>query len=103
VVQNSSTLTLLNAATLTGTFGNIASGARLQTSDGVGSFIVSVSGTQLTLSQFLLNASTYLWSGGDLVTAGNVTPSLLPSNTVPTGGHLAIFTTADHNFASQSV
>jgi len=47
-VQGTGTFTLLNAATLTGTFANVTTnGFRLATTDGLGSFAVNFSGTAL--------------------------------------------------------
>ena len=99
-VQNSDSLTLLLAGAVAGAFDNIAGGARLATSDGAGSFLVTLSGTALSLSQFQLDPSTYLWSGGTL---GSVTPAALPANIVPVGGRLAIYSAADHTFNSQTL
>jgi hypothetical protein len=53
------TYTVLDAATLTGSFANVANGARLATEDGSGSFVVnygpgsSFDATQVVLSAFL--------------------------------------------------
>jgi hypothetical protein len=52
-VTGSNTFTLMNSTGLTGSFTNIASGSRLDTSDGFGSFLVTYNGTSLTLSGFL--------------------------------------------------
>ncbi|MBI4622495.1 MAG: PEP-CTERM sorting domain-containing protein, partial [Verrucomicrobia bacterium] len=102
-VQGTDTFTLFSAGSLTGAFGNIASGARLGSADGAGSFQVDVSGTTLTLSQFILGPTTYIWSGGNLNTVGNITPSLLNASTVAAGDHLAISTGADHDFNATAI
>ena len=52
-VQSSDVFTLLAAQTITGQFTNVASGDRLQTADGSGSFLVTYNGQQITLSKFL--------------------------------------------------
>ena len=51
-VQPADTFTVLNAASLSGAFANAASGARLTTTDGLGSFLVNYSGLAVTLSSF---------------------------------------------------
>jgi hypothetical protein len=102
-VQSSDVLTLVNASAVTGAFGNIVSGSRLNSTDGTGSFRVDVTGSALTLSQFALGANTFIWSGGNLNTLGNVTPSLLTSSIVPTGAHLAIYTAADHDLNATAI
>ena len=102
-VQNSDTLTLFNSASLAGSFANIASGSRLNSADGAGSFLVNVAGTAVTLSQFLLGANTFIWTGGDLNTGSDVTPSLLTASTIPAGGHLAVYTSANHDFNGTAI
>ncbi len=52
-VQPSDTFTILAAQSIAGHFTNVASGARLDTADGSGSFIVTYSGQQIILSNFL--------------------------------------------------
>jgi hypothetical protein len=52
-IQSSDTFTVLAAQSITGQFANVASGARLVTADGSGSFIVTYSGSQIILSNFL--------------------------------------------------
>ncbi|MGH7936947.1 MAG: beta strand repeat-containing protein, partial [Bryobacteraceae bacterium] len=62
-VTGSDTFTLMTTNGLNGSFTNIASGDRLQTSDGFGSFLVTYNGTTLSLSNFILG------SGPTVVTA----------------------------------
>jgi|GEM_PF-961658 len=102
-LQNTDTLTLLNAASVTGAFANIAHGSRLSSTDGNGSFQVNVTGSTITLTQFLLGANTFVWNGGNLNTTGNVAPTLLSASTVPAGSRLAIYTNADHDFNATTV
>ena len=52
-VQSSDTFTILAAQNIAGQFTNVASGARLDTADGSGSFLVTYSGPQIILSKFL--------------------------------------------------
>ncbi len=53
-VTGSDVFTVLNSSsTLTGSFANVASGTRLTTSDGFGSFVVTYSGSDVVLSNFL--------------------------------------------------
>jgi hypothetical protein len=52
-VQSSDVFTLLAAQTIGGQFTNVASGARLPTEEGSGSFLVTYSGQQIILSKFL--------------------------------------------------
>jgi hypothetical protein len=56
-VQPSDVFTLLAGQTIGGQFANVASGARLPTTDGSGSFIVTYSGQQIVLSNFSPAAS----------------------------------------------
>ncbi len=51
-VSNSDTFTLVSSNGLSGSFTNIASGNRLDTSDGFGSFLVTYSGDEIILSNF---------------------------------------------------
>ena len=62
-VQGTDTFTLLNAATLTGTFANVTTtGFRLATTDGLGSFAVNFSGTALTISNFVPVPEPSTWA-----------------------------------------
>ena len=100
-LTGSESFTLLNATAVSGAFSNVATGTRFNSADGVGSFLLTVAGTNITLSNFILSPTTYIWSGGDLSTAGNVTPTLLVNRTVDAGTSLAIATSADHDFNGQ--
>lgn len=51
-ILNSNTFTIITGSSLSGTFDNISLG-RVETSDGYGSFLVSMSGNSLILSDFL--------------------------------------------------
>jgi hypothetical protein len=56
-VSNSNTFTVLSSTTtLSGTFANVASGTRLNTSDSSGSFLVTYSGSNIVLSDFMTGA-----------------------------------------------
>jgi len=52
VPPSSGTFTVLTAAAVTGSFNNVASGSRLTTTDGLGSFVVTATGAAVTLSNF---------------------------------------------------
>ena len=52
-VLNSDTFTILNAASIAGMFDNLDINSRVLTSDGAGSFLVSLLGNSLVLSNFL--------------------------------------------------
>ena len=68
-VNGSDAFTLLSTASpIAGAFYNVASGARLDTTDGFGSFLVNYSGSDLILSNFIPNTR---WLGGN----GNWTDS----------------------------
>ena len=54
-IQASDIFTVLSAQSITGQFTNVVSGGRLTTTDGSGSFVVTYSGNQLVLSNFLPN------------------------------------------------
>jgi hypothetical protein len=54
-IKSSNTFTLLSAQTITGEFSNVASGGRLSTEDGRGSFLVTYDGTSVVLSKFKRN------------------------------------------------
>jgi hypothetical protein len=70
-VQSSDVFTLLAAQTVGGQFTNVASGARLPTADGSGSFVVTYSGQQIVLSSFSPAASGGASDGpGSLVSPG---------------------------------
>jgi hypothetical protein len=51
-VSPTDTFTVLTATSLTGSFSNVASGSRLQTNFGQGSFLVTYSGNSIVLSNF---------------------------------------------------
>lgn len=51
-IARGASFTVLTAGTITGTFANVASGARLTTEGGEGSFLIDYSGTQLLLDDF---------------------------------------------------
>ena len=82
-VMQSDSFTVLNSTTtLSGAFQNVASGARLNTSDDAGSFMVTYSGSNIVLSDFMATAfqiaNTYVLNtegpitvGSDLVSAPN--------------------------------
>ena len=53
VPSASGTFTVLAAGAISGSFSNVASGSRLTTSDGLGSFVVTLSSTNVTLTSFL--------------------------------------------------
>ena len=52
-VQSSDTFTLLTAQSINGQFANVGNGARLPTTDGSGSFVVTYNGNSVVLSDFL--------------------------------------------------
>lgn len=56
------TFTLINAASLTGTFANAANGARLFATDGQSSFLVAYTSTSLTLSGFSAIPEPSTWA-----------------------------------------
>ena len=59
-VSGSNSFTLMNSSSaFIGSFTNIASGDRLNTSDGAGSFLVTYNGTNLVLSNFLPGGRDY--------------------------------------------
>ncbi len=67
-VNGSNSFTVLTASSaLSGVFTNVASGSRLNTSDGFGSFVVTYSGSNVVLSNYLATGLAGLWQGG----AGN--------------------------------
>lgn len=51
-LQQSDTFTIISGQTLTGQFANVTNGARLATTDGRGSFLVTYKGTSVVLSDF---------------------------------------------------
>jgi hypothetical protein len=59
-VNSGDVFTVLAASGLSGRFVNIASGERLDTSDGFGSFEVDYSGTQILLSNFIPSGGNFL-------------------------------------------
>jgi hypothetical protein len=64
-VQYTDLFTVVTAdSTFSGAFGNVASGARLNTSDGYGSFLVNYSGTSLQLSQYVPEPGAYALAAG---------------------------------------
>ena len=95
VVTNSDSFTLMSSSgAFVGTFANIGSGNRLTTSGGEGSFLVSYSGSNLVLSNFLppgpnlvtanwLNATSGTWNTAtNWSTNPNFPNNGTPSNTV---------------------
>jgi hypothetical protein len=97
-VTGSDTFTVLNASpssSFTGSFTNVASGSRLVTSDGFGSFVVTYSGSDVVLSNFLGNllspwnfagSNSTTGKGGNGGTFSLTTPSIafgLGSGEVP--------------------
>jgi hypothetical protein len=54
-IQPSDTFTVLSAQSIAGQFTNVASGGRLSTADGSGSFVVTYNGNQVVLSNFVAN------------------------------------------------
>ncbi|MDD3179785.1 MAG: PEP-CTERM sorting domain-containing protein [Opitutaceae bacterium] len=52
ILPNANTFTILSAGALSGSFSNVASDSRLSTSDGFGSFLVTYSGLNVSLSGF---------------------------------------------------
>ena len=83
-VTNSDTFTLMATNGLSGAFTNIASGSRLNTSDGFGSFLVTYSGTNLVLSDFGGSGGimTSTWTGTNSVwsDAAGWNPMIVPNN-----------------------
>ena len=61
-VQPADSFTVLNAASLSGAFANAASGARLTTTDGLGSFLVNYNGLAVTLSGFQAVPEPSTWT-----------------------------------------
>jgi fibronectin-binding autotransporter adhesin len=62
-INGSDNFTLLTTSSgLTGSFGNVVSGGRLDTVDGFGSFIVSYGGSNVSLTNFVPNTR---WLGGN--------------------------------------
>ena len=81
----SDSFTLMSTNGLSGAFTNIASGERLTTSDGSGSFLVNYNGSSLVLSNFMSSAmnttATYLGGANGWSTpAAWSTNPLVPSN-----------------------
>ncbi len=71
-VTNSDVFTVLSAtSTFTGVFNNVASGTRLLTSDGFGSFVVTYTGSNVVLSNFLTSVLSPLNFVGANSTTGN--------------------------------
>jgi mannose-6-phosphate isomerase-like protein (cupin superfamily) len=68
-VTGADTFTIANAGALSGAFSNVASDARLTTSDGFGSFIVSYGGNSIVLSGFIPTVVSF--SGTWVGTTGN--------------------------------
>ena len=83
-ITNGNTFTLMTTTGFTGAFANVASGGRLSSSDGFGSFLVTYSGTTLTLSNFISgSANIATWLGGTGVWSSAVRWSsnpLVPNN-----------------------
>ena len=83
-VTGADTFTLLTTSgAMSGVFANIASGARLNTTDGFGSFLVTYGGGTLTLSGFIANGplpGTWTGTTGNWSTAGNWSASVVPND-----------------------
>ena len=71
VTNNDNFTVLSSSSALSGTFSNIASGTRLTTSDGFGTFVVTYTGNNVVLSNFLGNAFGPLNFAGPSSTTGN--------------------------------
>ena len=69
-VSSSDNFTVLTATGVSGRFTNIATGGRLDTSDGFGSFQVDYSGTQILLSNFMPSEGNFLNFAGANSTTG---------------------------------
>jgi hypothetical protein len=95
-VSSSNTFTVLSSTTtLSGAFANVASGARLETSDNSGNFLVTYSGSNIVLSDFMAGAfamgSTFVVN-----TAGPITVnSDLESTPSGNAGTVELNSTAD--------
>ncbi len=93
-VTNANVFTVLLAGSpLTGAFANIASGGRLTTGDGFGSFLVTYAGNQVILSDYLASITNFVagnWlsaSGGAWNTAANWSSSpFFPNDGTPSNG-----------------
>lgn len=68
------TFTLLSASSINGAFANVASGSRLMTNFGQGSFVVNYSGSSLTLSSFEPVPEPSTWA---LLIGGGVSIAIL--------------------------
>ncbi len=83
-VTGSNTFTLLTTSgAFSGVFANIASGVRLNTSDGFGSFLVTYGGGTLTLSGYISNGvqpGTWIGTTGNWSVAANWTSGLVPND-----------------------
>ncbi len=93
-VTNANVFTILNAGSpLTGLFANVASGSRLTTGDGFGSFLVTYSGNQVILSDYLATITNFVgtnWlsaSSGAWTTATNWSSNpFAPNDATPSNG-----------------
>ena len=85
-VSNTDTFTLISSSSaFVGAFTNIASGNRLNTSDGFGSFLVTYNGSSLVLTNFIAaggGLQTATWTGNNSVWSGaaNWNPMIVPNN-----------------------
>ena len=71
-VTGSDTFTVLSSASnFTGAFSNVASGTRLLTSDGFGTFVVTYSGSNVVLSNFIAGGLAPLSFAGSNSSTGN--------------------------------
>ena len=91
--SNDSFTVLSSTASLTGSFANVASGARLNTTDQSGSFLVNYSGNSIVLSSFILSGGVSP-AAGEPSSADAVLPPLLPPSAAnaPTVGPLPAVT-----------
>ena len=91
--QGNSFTVLASTGPLSGRFANVASGTRLDTSDGSGSFVVSYAGNSIILSDFLANgsatAATWTGANGNWSNAANWSTSPnSPNNGQPNTGEV---------------
>lgn len=83
---NAQTFTLLSSSqAITGAFGNVASGARLTTSDGYGSFVVTYTGSSVVLGGFQLTPQAAFLTYMDAAFPGGTDPAVVGPNADPDG------------------
>lgn len=90
---NSDNFTVLSSTSLSGAFTNVASGARLTTTDNSGSFLVTYDGTEVVLSDFLTTDHHSSSSNND-VSTDTGSSAALPAKNAPTVLPLARTTVA---------